>query len=294
VNSINKSSITFPIAVLALALVAATLSGEGQSRLDPGHASIATAMHAPIQVVPDANGNALLAREAQFISTNWSGYVLPDFATGEDYVSAQATWVVPTVVFKKKLAVSSNWVGIGGFCENMQCKHVDGTLIQLGTTQVAESKKATQYFAWYEMLPGPSINTALVVNPGDVITASLTCDGDCTGSQRWTLSMTNETTTQNWSQDFDYNSSNLSAEWIEEAPSSGRKIVPLANFDTITFDQSMANDVTANLTDADSVVMRDPHGETSNVSELNSTFDGFSACYGPTKKLTPCSFVPLP
>src|ERR1700678_1257284 len=289
VNSINRSSITFPIAVcaLALALVAATLSGEaGHSRLDPGRASIVAAKHAPIEVVPDANGNALLAREAQFISTNWSGYVLADFATGEGYVSAQATWVVPTVVFKKKLAVSSNWVGIGGFCETMQCKHVDKTLIQLGTTQVAQSKRETEYFAWYEMLPGPSINTSLVVNPGDVITASLTCDGDCTGSQRWTLSMTNETTTQNWSQDFDYDSSNLSAEWIEEAPSSGAQMVPLADFDTTTFDQSVTNGVTANLKDAESIVMRDPHGESSNVSELNSTFDGFSACYGPKKKLT--------
>jgi len=298
VNPTNKSSIAFPIVLcaLALALVAATLSGEaGQLRLDRSHAAI-VAKHAPIRVIPDANGNALVAGEAQFISTNWSGYVLPEFITSERYVSAQATWVVPTVVFKQKLAVSSNWVGIGGFCENMQCKEkdVDQTLIQLGTAQVAQSRKVTDYFAWYEMLPGPSVNTPLVVNPGDVITASLTCDGDCTGSQSWTLSMTNETTSQSWSQDFDYASSNLSAEWIEEAPSNGRKIVPLADFGTTTFDQSMTNGLSAELNLADSIVMHNPHGESSNVSNLNSTLDGFSACYGPHKALKPCSFVPLP
>ncbi|MGC1400246.1 G1 family glutamic endopeptidase [Candidatus Binatus sp.] len=298
-NSSNKSSIAFPIVIcaVALALVAATLSGEAaQLRLDPSRASIVTAKHAPIQVIPDANGNALMTGEAQFISTNWSGYVLPEFITGERYVSAQATWVVPTVVFKKKSAVSSNWVGIGGFCENMRCKakDVDQTLIQLGTAQVAESRTETDYFAWYEMLPEPSVATTLVVNPGDVITASLTCDGDCTGSQSWTLSMTNETTAMNWSQDFDYASPNLSAEWIEEAPTGRRGILPLADFGITTFDQSMTNGVSALLNLADSIVMRDPHGESSNVSNLDSTLDGFSACYGPHKALKPCSFVPLP
>jgi hypothetical protein len=144
------------------------------------------------------------------------------------------------------------------------------------------------------MLPGPSIQTSLVVNPGDEITASLACNGDCTGSQTWTLAMTDETTSQSWSQDVDYNSSNLSAEWIEEAPSKGRKIVPLADYGTTTFGLSMTNGESADLTDADSIVMHNPHGESSNVSPLNSTFDGFSACYGPHKKLTPCSFVPLP
>ncbi len=56
----------------------------------------------------------------------------------------------------------------------------------------------------------------------------------------------------------------------------------------------MTNGVSADLTLADSIVMRDPHGESSNVSTLDSTFDGFSACFGPHKALKPCSFVPLP
>jgi hypothetical protein len=283
----------FSIVVCALAV--ALSADAGQSLSDSSRASIAAAKHAPIQVIPGPDGNALVTGEGQFTSTNWSGYVLSEFETRQLYFTAQATWVVPTVVFKNESALSSNWVGIGGFCENSQCRSVDQTLIQLGTAQQASSRKKTSYFAWYEMLPAASIPIpTLVVSPGDVITASLSCAGNCTGSQSWTLSMMDETTSQSWSQDFTYESSNLSAEWIEEAPSSRHGILPLADYGISTFDQSMTNGVGADLTLADTIVMRDPHGESSNVSALDSTFDGFSACFGPHKKLKPCSFVPLP
>jgi len=293
-NAINKSSIVFSILVcaLAVALVGSPLLAEaGQSR--PSRASVA-AKHAPIQVIPDSSGNALLTREGQLTSTNWSGYVLPNFVTNEQYTSAQATWVVPTVVFNKKPAVSSNWVGIGGFCKNMRCRSVDRTLIQLGTAHEAISRNNSIYFAWYEMLPHASIETPLVVNPGDVITASLSCGSNCTGGQIWTLSIVNETTARSWSNDFSYPSSHLSAEWIVEAPSGRHGILPLADYGTSTFDQSMTDGVSAELNMAARIVMRDPHGQSSNVSALDSTFDGFSTCFGPHHAFTPCSFVPLP
>ena len=209
------------VCALALALGGSPISDAGQSRLDAGRASIVAAKHAPVEIIRGPDGTALVTGEATYTSTNWSGYVLPEFVTRQLYFSAQATWIVPTVVFKNKPAVSSNWVGIGGFCETTQCKNVDQSLIQLGTTQETTSRKNTSYFAWYEMLPAASIPTALVVNPGDVVTASLSCAGNCTGAQSWTLSMMDETTSQSWSNVFTYESSNLSAEWIEEAPSAG-------------------------------------------------------------------------
>ena len=265
----------------------------GQSRIGEADRQVLVAKHAPIEVIRDPKGNALRMREGQFASSNWSGYVLPSFQTGQEYTSAQGTWIVPTVVGTKKLAASSNWVGIGGFCENTRCTKGDRTLIQLGTAEAAK-KSQTQYFAWYEMLPQASIMTDLAVNPGDVVTASLSCN-PCTGQQSWTLAMTNVTTGDSWSlPDVQYQSSKLSAEWIQEAPSGQHGIFPLVNYGMTTFDQSLVDGVSADLSIGDSIVMLDPHHETSNVSALDSTADGFSACFGTKKKLTPCSFVAIP
>ena len=264
----------------------------GQSRIGEAHRQVLVAKHAPIEVLHDPKGNALRTREGQFESSNWSGYVLPDFQTGEKYTSAQGTWVVPAVVGNKQFSVTSNWVGIGGFCKDAKCSKGDRTLIQLGTAGEAQNSQ-TLYFAWYELLPKTSKMTTVSVNPGDVVTASLSCN-PCTGKQSWTLSMTNVTTGDNWSQAFKYKSSKLSVEWIQEAPSGQNGIFPLADFGTSTFDSSMANGSSADLSLGDSIVMMDPHKQTSNVSPLDSTSDGFSACFGTNKVLTPCSFVPIP
>ena len=149
VNSYKKSSImlSFVVLAVAVALVGSSLSADaGQARLDSSRTSSVAAKHAPIVVIPGPDGNALVTGEGQFTSANWSGYVLPEFITHESYISAQATWVVPTVVFKKKPAVSSNWVGIGGFCKNSQCTKVDRTLIQLGTAHEALSRTQDRLF----------------------------------------------------------------------------------------------------------------------------------------------------
>lgn len=278
---------------LLLALLSGSLIVSGaRSRPLLDYPSISALPQGLIQIIRDPNGNALLTREDQFKSANWSGYVLAQFDTRES--SAQGTWIVPTVVFKKTQAVSANWVGIGGFCGNMECTGVDPTLIQLGTAQEALSRKRTKYFAWYEMLPGPPQLIPLTINPTDLITASLSCAGACTNAQKWTLSMTNQTSGLSWSQDFTYQSYLLSADWIVEAPTDRHGILPLADYGTTTFDQSMTNGVTADLPMAEIVIMLDPHHQTSDLSYFDTTFDGFSACFGTHKVLEPCPFVPLP
>ena len=132
--------------------------------------------------------------------------------------------------------------------------------------------------------------TTLVVSPGDTIMASLSCAGKCKGTQHWTLSMTNQTTGLSWSKVLKYNSSKLSAEWIEEAPTDRNGIVPLADFGTSTFVQSMVNGASADLSTGDSIVMDDPNGQSSTVSPPDSTMDGFTACFDQPN----CSFVPIP
>jgi hypothetical protein len=249
--------------------------------------------HLPVEVLRDVNGDPLHTFDKRYVSGNWSGYVLPKFQTNKHYVAAQATWVVPTVTFKGSMRFSSSWVGIGGFCTTMKCapRHIDQTLIQLGTEQDAISDTQSDYYAWYEMLPEASIPTSLLVNPGDTITASLSCANSCATGD-WMLSMTNETTGVTWGpQEFFYASPNESAEVIEEAPFNGG-ILPLADYHKATFSATMANSKSASLADGVSIVMddRQPHHRTasSNVSAPSSSHDGFNACFNSTKSLAHC------
>ncbi len=247
----------------------------------------------PIKLIRDAKGDPIRRNTGEFESTNWSGYVLPKFMTGEDYTAAQATWIVPQVLFDGIPSASSSWVGIGGFCKNKKCgRHQeDNSLIQLGTEQDSIDDTDVDYYAWYELLPGSEIRTTLSVNPGDVITASLSCAAKCNKKTSWTLSMTNETTGDTWSQVVKYKSSRLSVDVIEEAPFSGG-VLPLADFGIATFSDITANSVPVNLSDGVSVVMQDDQGEegteSSNVSAPNSTMDGFAACFNDSGILASC------
>ena len=225
---------------------------------------------------------------------NWSGYVLSKFMTGEHYTAAQATWIVPQVFFDGIQSASSSWVGIGGFCKSKKCgRHQeDNSLIQLGTEQDSLSDADSQYYAWYEVLPGAEIViNSLPVNPGDVITASLSCAAKCNTKTLWTLSMTNETTGDTWSLPVKYKSSRLSVDIIEEAPFSGG-ILPLADFDKATFSDISANSAPINLSEGESVIMEDDQGgeetESSNVSAPNSSMDGFAACFSDSSTLATC------
>jgi hypothetical protein len=243
-------------------------------------------------ILRDDNGDPLKTFDNRYITSNWSGYVLPEFQTKKQYVAAQVSWIVPTVTYKGHPAFSSSWVGIGGFCEDKNCSSEDTTLIQLGTEQDTISKSETDYYAWYEMLPEAEILIpTITVSPGDMITASLSCSGTCNTGD-WTLSMTDETTGASWSDGFSYSSNNTSAEVIQEAPYDGG-VLPLADYRKATFSATTANSASANLSKGVSVVMIDsqPHKETatSNVSHLSSTNDGFNTCFNAAKGLAGCS-----
>ena len=284
-NVSNKLSITRSVAICAFTLA---IAGSSSSAI-AGPAKTAS-KHAPIQLLRDRDGNAVADVSGALQSGNWAGYILAKFQTHAKYKAITATWTVPDVVFQGVDAASAEWVGIGGFCKNARCnkqKDVDKTLIQLGTAQEALGTSDLQYFAWYEMLPNPPVTTPLAVSPGDVITASLTCEGKCKGKASWTFSFTNETTSDTFSRTVKYKSPNLSAEWIEEAPANGNGIEPLADFGTATFSNGTVNGNTADLSNADSVVMLNPNGQTANVSAPNPSLDGFSACFG-EGSLAPC------
>ncbi len=269
-------------------LLASALMVSGLA-LAAGTAPAAMISGHPVSPLRTPDGRVVRGSHDQMYSSNWSGYALTQYATGQQYTSAAGTWTVPTVAKAKLAGYSSSWVGIGGDCLNATCSSVDNTLIQLGTEQDANRFGAT-YYAWYEMLPAAETKiTTLAVRPGDVINASLQVTSVSGSSQTWLLTLLDKTTGRSWSHSFAYASSLASAEWIEEAPYSG-SILPLADFRTATFDPGTVNGgQNPGLAEPDAIIMYDPHGQTSNVSSPDIDTDGFNACWGNHKTLTACS-----
>lgn len=150
-------------------------------------------------------------------SSNWSGYV----TSGGTYTSVTGTWIVPQVG-ATTTGADATWVGIGG---------VSGTdLIQAGT-QATVVGGSVSYEAWIEMLPDSSRTVSLAVAPGDSVTVTITEQS----SGEWLIAMTNNTTNSSYQRTVRYASSRSSAEWIQEAPSAGRGIIPLDDFGSVRF-----------------------------------------------------------
>jgi hypothetical protein len=152
-------------------------------------------------------------------SRNWSGYV----ATGGTFTAVSGTWTVPTVSATAPAAgADATWVGIGGA--------TSADLIQAGTEAVV-SKGTVQYGAWIETLPQPSQPVQLTVNAGDTVSVSITQESSGT----WRITITNATTGGTYNTTVPYASSLSSAEWIQEAPSTGKGVVLLDRFGTVRF-----------------------------------------------------------
>lgn len=170
---------------------------------------------APAQTQPDTSGTTP-ARTSD-TSSNWSGYV----ANGGTYTAVTGTWIVPQVG-ATTTGADATWVGIGG---------VTGTdLIQAGT-QATVSGGGVTYEAWTEMLPDSSRTVSLGVAPGDSVTVTIT---ERT-SGVWLIEMVNNTTKDSYQRTVNYSSSRSSAEWVQEAPSAGRGVIPLDDFGSVRF-----------------------------------------------------------
>lgn len=156
-------------------------------------------------------------------SRNWSGYV----ATGAVYTSVTGTWTLPTPD-PRSPGVDATWVGIGG------ANTTD--LIQAGTEATVNADGTVTYDAWTETLPQSTRTVTLSVKAGDTVTVTLT--EQSAGS--WLIEMQNVTTHKAYTTTLHYSSSRSSAEWIQEAPSVGRGIVPLDSFGTVKFSAASA------------------------------------------------------
>jgi hypothetical protein len=209
--------------MLAPAAAAALAVSQGTSELAPRYELI------PIDRPHHRHADGPRVREAGMVegtSSNWSGYAVEtNLASPQSnaVTDVAGSWTVPAVVkSQSKTTYSSNWVGIDGYS--------DGTVEQLGTDS-DWSRGAPSYYAWFEMYPGPAyLIGGFVVAPGDAVSASVHYNG---GSS-YQLTIDNTTRGEHFSQAFTGSAQRSSAEWITEAPSSGR-VLPLADFGSTTF-----------------------------------------------------------
>lgn len=155
-------------------------------------------------------------------STNWSGYA----ASGRSFTSVTGTWTVPNVS-ATSAGADATWVGIGGLDTE--------DLIQAGTMATATGG-GVSYEAWIEMLPDASRTVPLAVGAGDSVTVTLTERSP----DRWLIAMKNNTTSGTYSITVSYGSTRSSAEWVQEAPSTARGIVPLSGFGSVRFSAGTA------------------------------------------------------
>jgi hypothetical protein len=161
-------------------------------------------------------------------STNWSGYA---GITGT-YTSVSASWIQPAGTCGGGDQYAAFWVGLDGYSSS--------TVEQTGS-EVDCVGRTAEYYAWYEMYPGPSEEYSNVVRPGDHFTGAVRhLSGDefrlyiADTSQGW--SHTTEAT-------LGQTPSLSSAETIVEAPccTSSGGALPLADFSSVSFTGATAN-----------------------------------------------------
>ena len=207
-------------------------------------------------------------------SSNWSGYAV----TGAGFSSVTGQWTVQSVSRTKKASYSSQWVGIDGFNNS--------SLIQTGT-ESDYFQGAAHYDAWWEILPAAeTVIPSLPVRPGDLMSASVSSNGNGT----WTITIRDVTTGGSFSTVQSYSGPQTSAEWIEEAPTVGGRIAPLANFSSPqTFDPGTVNGGNPGLVAADGGDMIQQRQVVSTPSNPDSDTDGFNVARSSTQPAPPTS-----
>jgi hypothetical protein len=167
-------------------------------------------------------------------SSNWAGYGA--HGTGVSFRTVQGTWRQPGMTCASGVKTySSYWVGLGGYSVTSKALEQIGTEADCSAGQVRLS-------AWYELVPAPSVPIQLTINPGDVMTASVTVSG-----QRVSVSLIDLTRKHSFTKTVSASPIDVtSAEWIVEAPSecvsaNACVTLPLANFGSAAFSSALAS-----------------------------------------------------
>jgi hypothetical protein len=218
-------------------------------------------------------------------SQNWSGYNQGSQARGGvTFHEVAGDWTVPTPTFHKagEAEYSSDWIGIGGGCVDAACTVGDNTLIQTGTEQDIAANGVRTYSAWYELIPAPESPIAtLKVHPGDRMHAEIA--EKVSGSEVWTITLTDRTTQQSFTTTQGYPSSHLTVEWIQERPTligtSGNVLAPLPKLTNPHFDLAKVNKAPAALKPAQEIQKTNASGAIiGRASAPDPDKDGFTSC----------------
>lgn len=191
-----------------------------QSQISPGR------LMSPRMITEAIHGSSVT-------SGNWGGYAVTGPAGSVTY--AAGSWIVPAVPTTSSTTFAACWVGIDGFSSN--------TVEQTGTISMtgdyAAYGFASPYIAWYEFYPYQAIVpiTSMTISSGNVMYATVTYT---TSPNEFTLYLDDVTTGVSYSttelvSSLGYTPARSCAEWIIEAPSSGNRVLPLANFGTALY-----------------------------------------------------------
>jgi hypothetical protein len=235
-------TLLFSAVLVVSPIVVATLSGSssGGSLTAPVHPASGPSLYTRLAVrSPLPGGSSSLTGRAISCPEpaaqcsafyNWAGYAVcmpvaacagPSYAAVPGAVSYVAgSWTVPKVTssFGSSCSDRENtwfdsvvWIGIDGY--------ISPTVEQTGTGSDCFFGQ-TQYFAWYEFFPSmPSeVIVPVTVDPGDSISASVSCGGTPPSAVTCSTTLTDKTNGQSFtSPSTPVPGADLqSAEWIEE------------------------------------------------------------------------------
>jgi peptidase A4-like protein len=202
-------------------------------------------------------------------SSNWSGYA----AYNATFTDVKASWIQPAANCSSTTTAqyASFWVGLDGYKSS--------SVEQLGTDSDCAGRNTPAYYAWWEMYPNPSNQiSGFTVRAGDSISAEVSRTATL-----YTLSIVNNSTGQRFSTTQASTAANSSAEWVAEAPSQCIivfcRVLPLANFGTMTFTGSYATSGTQKSISGytnDSITMTDMLGTTVRAQPSALSPDGTS------------------
>ncbi len=217
-------------------------------------------------------------------SNNWFGYNQGALEQGNKlFNSISGDWTVPAATqhTSGQAEASSDWIGIGGGCIDAGCTLTDSTLIQTGTEQDVDATGKPSYSAWWELVPAPSLTiSTMTVSPGDHMHASIS--EVVNNTDLWTITITDVTKGQSFSQTVPYPSTHATAEWIEETPlviGTNAGFAALPNLTNPAFSSGTTNGTPVSLKPSEAMNLIDSAGHVIGApSAPTGGGTGFDAC----------------